>query len=218
VTTISELDQFETVELTDDVLAHFGVKGMHWGVRKSGIGGAGAAGSVKKSAPSAPLPDHPEYRNTHRATDTRNYGKGGVERINANMHKGMTLKDARNREANIHDEANKDFGKNVAAGLATATAGYMAVNVGTRLAREAAWSPKTLAAVSSVAQKMPFQGKVILANGLMGARIVTAVAASPNNRYVGKWVAASMGARLGANASQKRSLKRAVKRDAERNG
>jgi hypothetical protein len=35
MTTVSELEEYETVELTDDVLAHFGVKGMHWGVKRA---------------------------------------------------------------------------------------------------------------------------------------------------------------------------------------
>jgi len=38
----NELEEYETVELTDDVLAHFGVKGMHWGVKKAASSVAGA--------------------------------------------------------------------------------------------------------------------------------------------------------------------------------
>lgn len=62
-------------------IQHYGVKGMHWGVRK------------KKD-----MPAHSDYGRSSRAYDRRQLGKRSVRRINENMHKGMSLTEARAAE------------------------------------------------------------------------------------------------------------------------
>lgn len=63
-------------------IAHYGVKGMHWGVRKK-----------HNDAP------NPRYSERRRAEDKQIYGKGGVKRINRRMNKGQKLAKAQQREA-----------------------------------------------------------------------------------------------------------------------
>lgn len=69
----------EKPESPEDLL-HFGVKGMHWGVKK------------------AAKPTHPDYGSSSQAYDKKNFGKGGVARINDRLHAGQTIKEARNAE------------------------------------------------------------------------------------------------------------------------
>lgn len=64
----------------DDMLKHFGVRGMHWGVRK------------------AP-PLHPSISKRQNQNDQRDFGKGGAARINKRVHAGQTRKDAQGSEA-----------------------------------------------------------------------------------------------------------------------
>lgn len=61
-------------------LVHYGVKGMHWGVRKN-------------------TPDNPNYTVEQRKIDRRNHGQGGVKRINRQLNKGANLTFARKKEA-----------------------------------------------------------------------------------------------------------------------
>lgn len=63
-------------------LVHYGVKGMHWGQRKS-----------KNDDP------NPAYSERRRAADKNLYGKGGVKRINRRVNNGMKLDKAQTREA-----------------------------------------------------------------------------------------------------------------------
>jgi hypothetical protein len=60
-------------------LVHYGVKGMHWGVRKN-------------------TPTHSSYTSGQQATDRQKHGQAGVKRINRRLNKGMTLEKARKRE------------------------------------------------------------------------------------------------------------------------
>jgi hypothetical protein len=60
-------------------LLHFGVRGMHWGVRKN-------------------KPMHADYGSSSQAYDRKNFGKGAVDRINNRMHDGKTIKEARTAE------------------------------------------------------------------------------------------------------------------------
>lgn len=62
-----------------DALVHYGVKGMHWGVRKN-------------------TPTHADYTTKHQKVDRTKFGKGGVKRINRRMNKGATLHQARQGE------------------------------------------------------------------------------------------------------------------------
>lgn len=58
-------------------LVHYGVKGMHWGVRKAA------------NTPNA------GYSPYHRTQDKRAVGRGGVKKINRRMNKGETHQSAR---------------------------------------------------------------------------------------------------------------------------
>ncbi len=63
-------------------VVHYGVKGMHWGVRKQ-----------HDDSP------NPHYSERRRAEDQQIYGKGGVKRINRRMNQGQKLLKAQQREA-----------------------------------------------------------------------------------------------------------------------
>lgn len=63
-----------------DELAHFGVKGMHWGQRK------------------AEEPAHPNYTKGMRKNDESVHGKAGVRRINERMNRGASRKEAQHSE------------------------------------------------------------------------------------------------------------------------
>lgn len=67
-------------------IEHFGIKGMHWGVRK------------KRPEP---LPRHPNYSNLQYNNDRRYHGPSGAENINAKMHQGVPLKQARKEQLPI---------------------------------------------------------------------------------------------------------------------
>lgn len=61
-------------------LAHHGVKGMHWGVRKN-------------------TPTNANYNSSQRAYDKKNHGTAGVKRINRRLNNGLDLKTARRKES-----------------------------------------------------------------------------------------------------------------------
>lgn len=52
-------------------LVHYGVKGMHWGIRKN-------------------TPTNPNYSQRQQIEDRNKFGKGGVKRINRRMNAGKT--------------------------------------------------------------------------------------------------------------------------------
>ena len=62
-------------------LAHYGVKGMKWGVRRA-----------EKNVPNA------RYSSKNRVKDKELHGSRGVKRINKRLNDGQTLKKARARE------------------------------------------------------------------------------------------------------------------------
>lgn len=69
------------VEMPEDAVKHFGVKGMHWGTHKKSQG------------------DHADYSKSSQAYDRSNFrSKGAVSRINSRMHAGKTIKEARDAE------------------------------------------------------------------------------------------------------------------------
>lgn len=70
----------------NDYLAHYGVKGMKWGVRRSSR-------------------QNPNYSETQRKQDVTLYGRGGERRINRSMNKGYNLKSARSKEVYRRDKA-----------------------------------------------------------------------------------------------------------------
>jgi len=67
--------------IAQDDLAHYGVKGMHWGVHKTEL-----------DTPNS------SYSKGQRNYDKQNYGAGSVKRINRRLNKGARLKEARNSE------------------------------------------------------------------------------------------------------------------------
>jgi len=88
-------------------LVHYGVKGMHWGVRKS-------------------TPTNSDYNRSQRNYDRKNVGKGGVKRINRRMNKGADIKTARRQEYKFRRRRNNaiaagalgvKFHREIAAGI-----------------------------------------------------------------------------------------------------
>lgn len=62
-------------------LAHFGVKGMKWGVKKN---------------PNLTL--HPDFTVKQQRQTYNAFGRGGLRRVNASMHDGMTHREAHKNE------------------------------------------------------------------------------------------------------------------------
>jgi hypothetical protein len=62
-----------------DELAHFGVKGMHWGQHKA-------------------VSMHPSYTARMQANDHMQYRGNSVQRINAHLNSGLTRKEALHKE------------------------------------------------------------------------------------------------------------------------
>lgn len=74
--------------MSSDELVHYGVKGMHWGVRKS-------------------TPTNAGYTKNQQQTDRKNHGQGGVKRINRRLNKGQTLDKARKNETKFRKRTRK---------------------------------------------------------------------------------------------------------------
>jgi hypothetical protein len=60
-------------------ISHYGVKGMHWGVRKN-------------------IPTSPDYSRSQQDYDRRNFGQAGIKRINRRLNKGADIATARKQE------------------------------------------------------------------------------------------------------------------------
>lgn len=74
--------------MTSSELIHYGVKGMHWGVRRN-------------------TPTNAGYTKNQQQTDRKNHGQGGVKRINRRLNKGQTLTKARKNEAKFRKRTRK---------------------------------------------------------------------------------------------------------------
>lgn len=94
----SEAAGFTPFEPSDfrDVVKHYGVKGMHWGVRKN-------------------TPTHADYSVGQRQYDKKNYGHGGVKRINRRLNKGADLTTARKKEVKFRRRRSKAISTGVLA-------------------------------------------------------------------------------------------------------
>lgn len=68
----------------EEALAHFGVKGMKWGVRRE-----------KKNLPTSV---HPDYPKSQRQKHFREFGQKAVKRINDDLHEGKPYGEAVARE------------------------------------------------------------------------------------------------------------------------
>lgn len=88
----------------NNYLAHYGIKGMKWGVRRKRKKAAQRADreawkSMSRSERRANRDNrNKRYSNTDRAIDQTLYGKGGVKRINRRMNKGQSHAQAYMRE------------------------------------------------------------------------------------------------------------------------
>ena len=84
----------EELQHSSDVV-HYGVKGMHWGQRKTDSSGGGPSRKAQRAELNKP---HPDYTARQRAVDASLFKSSGVKRINQRMNKGMDLKTARKKE------------------------------------------------------------------------------------------------------------------------
>ncbi|QEQ93873.1 hypothetical protein SEA_KARDASHIAN_8 [Streptomyces phage Kardashian] len=92
-------------------LAHYGVKGMKWGVRKAVSDKLEARAKVKR-AENRP---NKEYTRNLRAQDRRTHGNGGVKRINRRLNQGLDLKTARKKEARFQKNRKRAVKVSIAA-------------------------------------------------------------------------------------------------------
>ena len=85
----------------NDYLAHYGVKGMKWGVRrKRQRADRNRWKSMSKSERAANRDSlNPRYKKLDREIDTDLYGERGVQRINRRMNKGQSHLRATTTEA-----------------------------------------------------------------------------------------------------------------------
>lgn len=91
-----------------DYIAHHGILGMHWGVRKYQNPDGSLTEAGKKHY-------NPNYSEKQRKQDEALYGRRGVERINKRMNNGNSILGARHYEAE-----RKKRNRIIAAGAITA--------------------------------------------------------------------------------------------------
>lgn len=77
-----------TQTVVENILEHYGTKGMKWGVRKTGA----AKSRLTKE------PYHKEYTGARRRADRDKFGKRGVNRINNKLRAGKLYDEARSSE------------------------------------------------------------------------------------------------------------------------
>lgn len=155
----------------DDFLAHYGVLGMKWGVRRSQAQLNRAAGRRRAN---------PNYSKNQRKRDTQVYGKRGAKRINKAMNKGETISVARGAEKTRRDKVTSK-NKYVRQG---GKVGGAALGIGTVIVGSAAFSvianrPETLKLVGAIFAKAPFGVKVGAANAMVVARQLASIMDTP---------------------------------------
>lgn len=104
-------------EVVGDILAHYGTKGMKWGVKKSGA----AKPRLTKQ------PYHKDYASKLRSPDKTSFGKRGVNRINNRLLDGHTYDQARTKEVSRKNRQAK-----IKAGAVVAA--YLLANYGPEIA------------------------------------------------------------------------------------
>lgn len=160
----------------DDFLAHYGVKGMKWGRRKS---------------------RNENYSDNQVRRDQEVYGMRGSRRINKALNKGNSIGTARAVEKTRRDNVmaknpyHRQVGKIVGAGV-----GIIGVNVGISAAKRAANSPKVLGFVGNLLKNAPPGVKGAAANTFVGARTVTSLLSTPQFRLIASSGAAAIGQKL----------------------
>jgi hypothetical protein len=90
----------------DDFLAHYGVKGMKWGVTRAAGGVKSAAGKIKakSKAKKAQRKENADkareagYTKFQKGNDLQNVGTGGVRKIEKRIANGETIRAARAKE------------------------------------------------------------------------------------------------------------------------
>lgn len=82
-------------EKNDIYLAHYGVKGQKWGVRRYQNKDGSLTSKGKKRYRNEP---NENYSNKQRDRDRKLYGEKGEARINRRMNKGSGIRDARHKE------------------------------------------------------------------------------------------------------------------------
>lgn len=97
--------------MSEDPLAHSGVKGMQWGQRRN-----------------------PDYSKQQEKRDTQIYGRGGAKRINKNLNKGDQISTARGAEKTRRDRViSKNKYVRQGGKVAGAVAGVAIANIGLNL-------------------------------------------------------------------------------------
>lgn len=94
----------------DDVLAHHGVKGMRWGVRK---------GSSSSSSTSSESSDHQEaeaIRTKLRTTGVKSLANHELQKLNTRMQLEQTQRDLRSKKPSTFDRGHSHVKKVLAAG------------------------------------------------------------------------------------------------------
>lgn len=93
-----------------DYIAHHGILGMHWGIRRFQNKDGSLTEAGKKHY-------HPDYSDKQRRRDYAIYGRRGMERINKELYRGNSIQGAR------HYEAERSKRKRTIAAGAAAVAG-----------------------------------------------------------------------------------------------
>lgn len=170
----------------DEILAHYGILGMKWGVRRE----PGANGLVGKGK-------NPNYTSGQRKRDRQIYGGRGEKRINKALNKGDSISVARGSEKTRRDRVtSKNKYVRVTGKIVGAGAAIGAINIGISAFKKAARSPATAKIVNNIFESIkPGSGRS--ANTVVtGARQLSIFLDSPHIRALASLGAAKAGEML----------------------
>lgn len=116
------LREYSAMDTSLPFIAHHGIFGMKWGVRRYQNKDGTLTEAGKKHY-------HPNYSDSQRKQDKALYGNRGVERINKRMHEGYSILGARHYEA-ARKQRNRIIlaGAGIAAGTLVTVGGVMYAN------------------------------------------------------------------------------------------